>query len=135
MEWTMPLHPEELRLARSLRELILEFGTTVEDVEGRLGWPTARLSALLAGQKGWMLEEVFEVVSMLEVEPSDFFARTYGFEKARTTEVVLKEALLGKEEPPHFFDEILDRRFDESQKVVHEAVRRRGIWKRERTES
>ena len=34
----MPLHPEELRLARSLRELILELGTTVEDVEGRLGW-------------------------------------------------------------------------------------------------
>jgi transcriptional regulator with XRE-family HTH domain len=132
----MPLNPEELRLARSLRELILEAGTTVEDVEGRLGWDAERLSTLLAGQKGWKFEEVLDVVSTLEVEPADFFARVYGLQGERSAELVLDEIVLGREEQAleNFYD-ILERRFEESQKVVQEAVRRRTLWKRERAES
>jgi hypothetical protein len=117
MEWNMTLHPEELRLGRFIRELILEFGTTVEDVEGRLGWEAERLSILLTGQRGWMLQEVFEVLSTLEMAPGDFFGRIYGLE---TGPIMLSLA---------------DRRFEESQEVIQKAVARRFNWKRECTDT
>ena len=107
----MSLHSEELRLAGSLRELILEVGTTVEDVEGRLGWEAERLSTLLGGRKGWKLTEVFEVLGALEQTPADFFGRVYA---------------PGSREADH--------PFEESQRVVQEAVTRRFTWKRERVE-
>jgi hypothetical protein len=130
----MTLHPEELRLANSLRELILELGTTVEDVEGRLGWEAERLTTLLEGRKGWKLEEVFEVLSVLDLTPTDFYALHYGFKAKRTAQAVLDEVLLRGQEPSEddFYDEVLDRRFKESQKVLQEAVRRRATWKQER---
>jgi hypothetical protein len=122
MEWVMPmlLHPEELRLAGCLRELILEFGTTVEDIEGRLGWEAERLAALLERRKGWKLTEVFEVLSALELTPAYFFGRVYGVSLRETEALTLSD---------------MDNRFEESQRVVQEAVTRRFAWKRERLEA
>lgn len=116
----MPLHPEELRLTRSLRELILELGTTVEDVEGRLGWEAERLQTLLAGRQKWLLEEVFEVLQTIEVAPCDLFGRTYGLVMKKSRMISLSST---------------DRRFEESQEVIEEAVARRFNWKRECKES
>jgi len=133
----MPLHPEELRLASSVRGLIREFGTTVEDIEGRLGWDAERLTALLEGRKGWKLEEVFEVLSALELAPAEFYALHYGFKGKRSAESALDKVLLGREEQPveDFYADVLDRRFKDSQRVLEEAVGRRASWKRERAES
>ena len=133
----MSLHPEELRLASSLRELIHEYGTTVEDIEGRLGWEAEKLSSLLEGRKGWRLGEVFEVLSVLEMAPSDFYALHYRFKGKRSAESALDEILLrGEAETEEdFYDEVLDRRFEKSQQVLEDAVGRRAVWKRERAES
>jgi hypothetical protein len=113
----MDLHPDEAKLARSLRELVLELETGAEDLETRLGWEDDRLAALLDGQKGWTVEEVFEVLAVAGTPPADFFGRVYG-PGGRETEV----DLVG-----------VDRGFEESQRVVHEAVLRRLTWKRERS--
>jgi hypothetical protein len=133
----MPLHPEELRLASSLRELIHEYGTTVEDIEGRLGWETERLTSLLEGREGWRLGDLFEVLSALELAPADFYALLYRFKRKRSAESALDEILLrGETEAGEdFYDEVLDRRFEESQQVLQHAIGRRAIWKRERLES
>ncbi|HEV7518365.1 MAG TPA: hypothetical protein VGR07_18870 [Thermoanaerobaculia bacterium] len=122
MEWIMPmpLHSEELRLTSCLRELILEFGTTVEDIEGRLGWEAERLSTLLERRKGWRLTEVFEVLSALELTPAYFFGRIYGLDSREAEALTLSDR---------------DSRFKESQRVVQEAVTRRFAWKRERLET
>ena len=113
----MALHPEELRLANSLRELIVEFGTTVEEIEGELGWEVERLSILLACRKKWKLRELFEVLKALELAPATFFGRVYGLDSRDAEALALSD---------------LDRPFEESQRVVQEAVSRRFAWKQER---
>jgi hypothetical protein len=132
----MTLHPEEMRLTSSLRELIRELGTTIEDIEGLLGWKTEELSALLDGRRGWKLGEVFEVLSALELDPAEFYAIHYGFKESRSVEVTLDKILKGQEDrlPEVFYSDIIDRRFKDSQKVLEEAVGRRALWKRERAE-
>lgn len=133
----MSLHPEELRLASSLRELIHEYGTTVEDIEGRLGWETDRLTSLLEGRAGWRLGDLFAVLSALEVTPADFYARHYRFKGKRSAESALDEMLSQREgeAEENFYDEVLDRRFEKSEQVLADAIRRRAIWKQERLES
>lgn len=116
----MPLHPEELRLASALRELIFEFGTTVEEVEGDLGWEVEKLSTLLEGRKRWKLGELFEVLGALELAPAAFFGRVYGLDSSGVQALTLAG---------------VDRPFEESQRVVQEAVARRFAWKRERMEA
>jgi hypothetical protein len=115
----MTLHPEELRLANSLRDLIFELGTTAEEVEGDLGWEVERLTILLAGRKKWKLGELFEVLSSLELAPAAFFGRVYGLDSGVVEALKLSD---------------LDRPFEESQRVVQEAVSRRFAWKQERVE-
>lgn len=116
----MTLHPEEMRLTNSLRELIFETGATVEEIEGDLGWDVERLSILLAGGKKWKLGELFEVLGTLELAPAVFFGRVYGLDPRDAEALALSD---------------LDRPFEESQRVVQEAVSRRFAWKQERIEA
>jgi transcriptional regulator with XRE-family HTH domain len=115
----MTLHPEELRVANSLRELIFELGMTTEEIEGDLGWEVERLSILLAGRKRWRLGELFEVLQALDLAPAAFFGRVYGLDARDAEALALSD---------------LDRPFEESQRVVQEAVSRRFAWKQERME-
>lgn len=116
----MTLHPEELRLANSLRELVYELGMTAEELEDDLGWEVERLSSLLEGQKRWKLRELFEVLKVLELTPATFFGRVYGLDSRDAEILTLSD---------------LDRPFEESQRVVEEAVSRRFAWKKERLET
>jgi hypothetical protein len=111
----MTLHPEELRVAGTLRELAVRNETVSEIVEGTLGWRTGRFEDVLDGREGISLRDLFELLGELETTPSDFFGRLYG---------------LGVEAEPGG-----DTRFVESKRAVLDAMRRRRLWKKERGEA
>ena len=113
----MPVHQEERRVAALLRELLTGSGASVEVVESRAGWEEGRLTALLEGRSGLSFTELLEVLQAMDMTPPEFFARLYGFE--------------GNGAGP----DPLDRMFDESRRVVRNAVSRRLAWKREKAES
>jgi len=69
------------------------------------------LSALLEGRSGLSFTELLEVLQAMDTPPPEFFARLYGFEGN------------GAGQDP------LDRMFDESRRVVRNAVNRRLAWK------
>jgi hypothetical protein len=110
----MPLHPEEMRIATSLRKLLVHAETLPEVVEGSLGWRAGRLNELLAGRDGMSMRELLELLQELNTTPSDFFSRLYG--PAVTAEAAG------------------DARFVESKRVVRDALFRRRTWKKERGE-
>jgi len=117
----MPIHWEELRIAELLRELVALSGTTAEALEDRLRWQRGRLGELLENRRDIPLGDLCEVLAVLDLTPADFFGRLYGF-GARSSELNKATA------------ERLDRRFEESRRVVTEALARRGAWKSERSE-
>lgn len=106
-------------MAALLSDLLLRSGTSASAVESRLGWEPGRLNALLGGQKGLTFEALLEILPVLDETPGDFFAQLCT--KAR-------EASAGAAA-----DRMLDRRFEESRRVVKAAIARRQAWKRERT--
>jgi len=110
----MPLHPEEMRIAVSLRKLLLQAATLPEVVEGSLGWRACRLHELLAGRDGMSMRELLELLQELNTTPADFFSRLYASPPAAE--------LAG------------DARFAESKRVVRDALFRRRTWKKERGE-
>jgi hypothetical protein len=109
----MPLHPEEMRIAGALRELLVHAETLPEVVEGSLGWRAGRLRELLAGRDGMSMRELLELLQELNTTPSDFFSRLY---TGSASEVAG------------------DGRFAESKRVVRDALFRRRTWKKERGE-
>ena len=108
-------------MAALLGDLLLRSGTSAAAVESRLGWEAGRLNALLTGQKGLSFEALLEILPVLDSTPGDFFAQLC----SRPRE---SSAAPGA-------DRLLDRRFEESRRVVTAAIARRHAWKRERTAS
>lgn len=105
-------------MAALLSDLLLRSGTSASAVESRLGWEAGRLNALLGGQKGLTFEALLEILPVLDATPGDFFAQLCS---------TPHEAADGGA------DRMLDRRFEESRRVVKAAIARRQAWKRERT--
>jgi len=110
----MPVHQEERRVAALLRDLVVASGAPVEMIESRVGWEEGKLSALLEGRSGLSFTELLEVLQVMDTTPPEFFARLYGFEGN------------GPAQDP------LDRMFEESRRVVRNAVNRRLAWKQDK---
>jgi transcriptional regulator with XRE-family HTH domain len=113
-------YPDEQQILSLLRELMAQSGMRAEDLENDLGWEPGRLSGVLAGQKSIPLRDLFAILSLLEVGATEFFSRAYCLEPS-------KPALLSMEQ-------VTRERFEESQRVIKEALSRRSTWKRERAE-
>ncbi|MFP5289128.1 MAG: hypothetical protein ACLGI9_25555 [Thermoanaerobaculia bacterium] len=106
-------------MAALLSDLLLRSGTSASAVESRLGWEPGRLNALLGGQKGLTFEALLEILPVLDETPGDFFAQLCSTAREPSSGVAA--------------DRMLDRRFEESRRVVKAAIARRQAWKRERT--
>ena len=117
----MPIHSDERRMAALLSDLLLRSGTSASAVESRLGWEPGRLNALLGGQKGLTFEALLEILPVLDATPGDFFAQLCS--TARDPAAGTAKAA----------DRMLDRRFEESRRVVKAAIARRQAWKQQRT--
>ena len=108
-------------MAALLSDLLLRSGTSASAVESRLGWEPGRLNALLGGQKGLTFEALLEILPVLDATPGDFFAQLCS--TSRETANGAGAAA----------DRMLDRRFEESRRVVKAAIARRQAWKQQRT--
>ena len=123
----MSSHPEERRIAGLLRELIVQSGNPLERLEQELGWEAGRLTALLEGQLRLTFEDVLEILPVVGTTPTDFFAWLYGFD-AKDSMAAGAEAL--RPEPPFTpAQRSQDRRFEQSLRVVRDAISRRAAWK------
>ena len=134
----MAIHTEERRIAGLLRELILQKGASVEAVETDLGWERGRLDDLLEGRARLGFDELLAVLPTLKVTPGEFFAWLYGFEpksSGTAAEVTLEGTERTNGSSTWFHQQVLDRRFEESRRVVREAVARRAAWKQQRAEA
>jgi hypothetical protein len=133
-EVLMSSHPEERRIAGLLRELIVQSGTPLEALERRLDWEPGRLSGLLEGHLRLTFEEVLDILPLLGTTPTDFFAWLYGFEAK--VPVMMGASEDPAPEPAGFppGQRAQDRRFEQSLRVVKDAVARRAAWKRERVQ-
>ena len=124
----MSIHSEERRIAGLLRELMVQREVSAAAVEGRLGWQSGRLEDLLEGRERLGFDELLEVLPSLKVSPGEFFAGLYGFGTEESMTLV-DETGNGAD---NFRQRMLDRRFEESRRVVREAVARRFAWKQGR---
>jgi transcriptional regulator with XRE-family HTH domain len=127
----MSIHSEERRIAGLLRELMIQRKVPAAAVEGRLGWPSGRLEDLLEGRVRLGFDELLEVLPSLGVTPGEFFAGLYGFDAENPIGELVEESDNGTD---GFRQRMLDRRFEESRRVVREAVARRFAWKQGRAE-
>jgi len=125
----MSKHPEERRIAGLLRELIVQSGAPLETLEKRLGWEPERLSSLLDGRLRLGVEDVLEILPLLETTPTEFFAWLYGFD---SKDPAGSEGELAAVAGGSTLQKSLDRRFDQSLRVVKSAVARRRTWKEDR---
>ena len=125
----MVVHPEERRIAGLLRELVVQSGMPLESLENRLDWESGRLPALLEGHLRLSFEDVLAVLPVLGTTPTDFFAWLYGFDPRDPG--TGGEALASSGNPTS--QRGIDRRFEQSLRVVKNAIARRRLWKEERT--
>jgi len=131
----MALHPEERRIAGLLRELIVQSGMPLDTLETRLEWESGRLTSLLEGHLRLSFDDVLEVLPLLGTTPTDFFSWLYGYDP-RDSDVTAAEGLapaVADSGPPS--ERALDRRFEQSLRVVRNALARRRVWKEERPQS
>jgi hypothetical protein len=128
----MAAHPEERRIAGLLRELIVQSGAPLESVERELGWGEGRLCDLLDGRLRLGFEDVLEVLPLLNTTPPDFFAWLYGFEPGASVPANENGVRRGENGGLSISQRALDRRFDQSLRVVKNAIARRRLWKEER---
>jgi hypothetical protein len=129
----MTLHPEERRIAGLLRELIVQSGAPPETLEKRLGWEPQRLWNLLEGDLRLSFEDILEILPLLGTTPTDFFAWLYGFDsKNSVTAGAAREVGSAALAGDSLDQKTLDRRFDQSLRVVRDAISRRGDWKSQR---
>ncbi|HEX3557376.1 MAG TPA: hypothetical protein VIA62_29465 [Thermoanaerobaculia bacterium] len=129
----MAAHPEERRIAGLLRELIVQSGIPLESVEKHLGWEPGRLRDLLDGRLRLSFEDVLEVLPLLSTTPPDFFAWLYGFEPGASVPANGGTAHKPGPGAVALGQRALDRRFDQSLRVVKNAIARRRLWKEERS--
>lgn len=125
------MHPEERRIAGLLRELIVQSGVPPETLEKRLGWEPGRLPSLLDGTQRLGFEDVLEILPLLETTPTEFFAWLYGFGAKEPDGAEAEEDLMAMA-GSSVLQRSLDRRFDQSLRVVKSAIARRRSWKEER---
>jgi hypothetical protein len=130
----MPVHPEERRIAGLLRELIVQSGTTLNMIEKHLGWTSGRLADLLDGRLRLTFEDVLEILPLLNATPADFFAWLYGFDPRESGLAVAEGEAVSGLRNPSSNQRVMDRRFEQSLKVVKDALARRAAWKRERAQ-
>jgi hypothetical protein len=109
--------PEEQRITRLLRELVQQSGVPAEVVETRLGWEPGRLGILLS--QGIGFENLLDVLAELDITPGDFFAR---LNESNSNGNGGAGGRHGRGE---------DRRFEESRRVVKDALARRSAWKKQ----
>jgi hypothetical protein len=129
----MTVHPEERRIAGLLRELIVQSGAPPETLEKRLGWEPGRLLSLLDGHLRLRFEDVLELLPLLSTTPTDFFAWLYGFETRDSgASGTGDEEALAVSAGDSAAQRALDRRFEQSLRVVKSAISRRQAWKEER---
>lgn len=126
------MHPEERRIAGLLRELIVQSGAPMNVLEKRLGWEPGRLSGLLEGSQRLGFEDVLEILPLLETTPTEFFAWLYGFGSKDPAAAGLEGELMAVAAGDSALQRSLDRRFDQSLRVVKSAISRRRAWKEER---
>jgi hypothetical protein len=126
------MHPEERRIAGLLRELIVQSGAPLDTLEKRLGWEPGRLSGLLEGSQRLGFEDVLEILPLLETTPTEFFAWLYGFGAKGSAVAAMEEGELATAAVGSALQKSLDRRFDQSLRVVKTAIARRRTWKEER---
>jgi hypothetical protein len=131
----MAQHPEERRIAGLLRELIVQSGASLETLEKRLGWEPGRLLSLLDGHLRLSFEDILEILPQVETTPTDFFAWLYGFETRHPAMTGAEAAALAVAAEGSPAERELDRRFDQSVRVVRDAISRRTVWKREKLET
>jgi transcriptional regulator with XRE-family HTH domain len=128
----MSLHPEERRIAGLLRELIVQSGVPLEKLEERLGWTPGHLHDLLEGQLRLSFEDVLEILPLMGTTPTDFFAWLYGFDAKDPVAAAPEGAGLKADGEGFPSQRAMDRRFEQSLKVVRAAITRRRIWKEEK---
>jgi hypothetical protein len=116
-------HPEERRIAGLLQEMISRSGVAVPQLEESLGWQPGRLVEALDGERGLAFGELVQVLPLLRLSPADFFARAYGLHEGGIPESGPAEG-----------EDVLERRFEESRRVIEEAIVRRTAWLREHRE-
>jgi hypothetical protein len=133
-ELRMSAHPEERRIAGLLRELIVQSSLPLEALEERLGWAPGHLRDLLEGRLGLSFEDVLEVLPLMGTTPTDFFAWLYGFD-ARDSVAIPEGPSLWAAVESYPSQSAVDRRFDQSLKVVRTALTRRRAWKEEKGRS
>ena len=85
-------------------------------VESRLGWEPGRLATSLEGKRALSFGDLVQVLEALSVTPPEFFTRLYSAEAEKLAA------------------NAADRRFEQSRRVVQDAVARRMAWKKERGE-
>ncbi|HVR96995.1 MAG TPA: hypothetical protein VMW27_10295 [Thermoanaerobaculia bacterium] len=83
-------------------------------MELRLGWEPGRLATSLEGQRALTFGDFVQVLEALSITPPEFFSRLYSVDAEKLAATVA------------------DRRFEKSRQVVHDAVARRMVWKKER---
>jgi hypothetical protein len=128
----MPTHPEERRIAGLLRELTVQSGARLESLEQRLGWESGRLRSLLEGSQRLSFEDVLEVLPLLSTTPSDFFAWLYGFDAREPPRNGGGDGGATENSAEAFpASLVMDRRFEQSLRVVRSSLARRRAWKEE----
>ncbi len=115
--WSMSAHHEERRALGLLRQTLVQSGVPFDVVESRLGWEPGRLATSLEGRQTLTFGDLIQVLEALSVTPPEFFTRLYSAEAEKSAATAA------------------DRRFEQSRQVVRDAVGRRMVWKKERSET
>jgi len=116
-----------------LRELVVQSGVALETLEKSLGWKPGRLLDLIEGRLRLSIEDILEVLPLLSTTPTDFFAWLYGFDARNPLDGASAEAAAGVSGNGVPGQQTMDRRFEQSLRVVRDALARRRAWKEERS--
>ncbi len=84
--------PEVDRFLTLLRNKIRERGFTQLQVQEALGWGRSYISQLLTKQKALRVEQVLLILSVIGIEPSDFFQEIYGMSYYRGSGIPVEDA-------------------------------------------
>ncbi len=74
----LTVEPEVNRYLTLLRNKIREQGFTQLEVQESLGWGRSYISQLLTKQKALRVEQVLLVLSVIGIDPREFFQELYG---------------------------------------------------------
>jgi hypothetical protein len=129
------MHSEERQWGRWMREQVVQSKRPVDTLEFQLGWESGRLSQLLAEQQRWMLGEFLELLPLMGKSTEELLIALYGPDLSQESVALSLEPLPEEREPTAPEQKILERHFEESRRVIEEAISRRTSWKRERGEN